>query len=93
MASWDQDAVATEVLGTTEAQAYVLTADGFEPTDGSITITANNRQAPGDSGSDAAADHGAADTATPLPVAGGAGVASAFAADRCWRPRPPPAVW
>lgn len=56
VASWDQDALATEILGTTEAQAYILAADGFELSDGSITIAANNddQRASGDNRPDTA---------------------------------------
>lgn len=37
---WDQDAMATEVLGTTEAQAWVLAGSGLTFADGSITVPA-----------------------------------------------------
>lgn len=37
---WDQEAMAAEVLGTTEAQAWVLAGSGLTFADGSITVPA-----------------------------------------------------
>lgn len=53
VARWDQDAFATRVLGTTEAQAWVLAGSGLIFSDGSITVP-QPRGAPGDPGDDRA---------------------------------------
>lgn len=72
VAQWSEDALAAEILGTTEAQAYVVAGEGLAFDDGSITIPgpARNDETPAADGPADRSARPAADDGRALPDTG-----------------------